>query len=38
MCIRDSDHRIFILNAGRDIGKNFKVCLRDFLSRGLSVL
>lgn len=32
------DHRIFILNAGRDVGKNFTVCLRDFLSRGLSVL
>jgi len=32
------DHRIFILNAGRDVGKNFTVCLRDFLGRGLSVL
>jgi len=32
------DHRIFILNAGRDVGKNFTICLRDFLGRGLSVL
>jgi hypothetical protein len=32
------DHRIFILNAGRDVGKNFMICLRDFLGRGLSVL
>jgi hypothetical protein len=32
------DHRIFILNSGRDVGKNFTVCLRDFLARGLSVL
>jgi hypothetical protein len=31
------DHRIFILNAGRDIVKNFKLCLRNFLGRGLSV-
>ncbi len=32
------DHRIFILNAYRDVAANFTVCLRDFLARGLSVL
>jgi hypothetical protein len=32
------DHRIFILNAYRDMAANFTVCLRDFLARGLSVL
>ena len=32
------DHRIFILNAYRDVAANFTVCLRDFLARGLAVL
>lgn len=30
-------HRIYIMNSSRDMVKNISVCLRDFLSQGLSV-